>query len=60
MFLTTDRLILRPFEADDLERFAAINADPEVMQFFPAPLTAHETADMALPLPLLKPSMTNS
>ena len=46
MSLTTDRLILRPFEADDLERFAAINADLEVMQFFPAPLTAHETADM--------------
>jgi RimJ/RimL family protein N-acetyltransferase len=46
MFLTTDRLILRPFEVDDLERFAAINADPEVMRFFPAPLTAHETADM--------------
>ena len=46
MFLKTDRLILRPFEADDLECFAAINADLEVMQFFPAPLTAHETADM--------------
>ncbi|MFL3647054.1 MAG: GNAT family N-acetyltransferase; N-acetyltransferase [Cellvibrionales bacterium] len=43
VFLTTDRLTLRPFEADDLKRVAAINADRKVMQFFPAPLTARET-----------------
>jgi len=37
--LTTARLILRPWRAADREPFAALNADPEVMAFFPAPLT---------------------
>jgi ribosomal-protein-alanine N-acetyltransferase len=41
--LTTERLILRPWWDDDLERFAAINADPEVMRFFPAPLSRAES-----------------
>ncbi|MCX5481445.1 GNAT family N-acetyltransferase [Kaistia geumhonensis] len=40
----TDRLILRPWEARDLEPFAALNADPEVMRFFPARFTREETA----------------
>ncbi|HEY8302912.1 MAG TPA: GNAT family N-acetyltransferase [Jatrophihabitans sp.] len=33
--LTTERLILRPWRDSDLEPFAALNADPEVMRFFP-------------------------
>ncbi|MCX5497094.1 GNAT family N-acetyltransferase [Kaistia dalseonensis] len=40
----TERLILRPWERRDLEPFAALNADPEVMQFFPAQFTREETA----------------
>jgi 3-dehydroquinate dehydratase/shikimate dehydrogenase len=34
--LRTDRLILRPWREDDLEPFAALNADPEVMRYFPS------------------------
>lgn len=37
-FLRTDRLLLRPWREADLAPFAAINADPEVMAHFPAPL----------------------
>ncbi len=42
MILHTDRLILRPFRADDLDAYAAMCADPEVMEFLSAtgdPLT---------------------
>lgn len=31
--LTTERLLLRPFRADDIEAYAALCADPEVMRF---------------------------
>lgn len=31
--LTTERLLLRTWRADDLEPFAALNADPEVVEF---------------------------
>ena len=31
--LTTDRLLLRPFRAEDIEAYAAFCADPEVMRF---------------------------
>lgn len=41
--LVTDRLILRPFEPRDLDAFAAINADPVVMEHFPATQSRHET-----------------
>lgn len=37
--LRTDRLLLRPWRAQDREPFAAMNADPEVMEHYPAPLT---------------------
>lgn len=37
--LRTERLVLREWRDEDLEPFAALNADPEVMQYFPAPLT---------------------
>jgi ribosomal-protein-alanine N-acetyltransferase len=36
--LTTDRLVLRGWLERDREPFAAINADPEVMKYMPAPL----------------------
>lgn len=36
--LRTARILLRPWTDDDLEPFARLNADPEVMRHFPAPL----------------------
>lgn len=36
--LRTERLLLRQWRESDLEPFAALNADPEVMRHFPAPL----------------------
>ena len=36
--LRTERLLLRRWRDDDLEPFAALTADPEVMRYFPAPL----------------------
>ena len=41
--LTTARLRLRPWRQDDLAPFAALNADPQVMQFFPKALTRAES-----------------
>lgn len=43
VILQTDRLILRPLRSDDLDAFAAMNADPEVMRYFPACLSRSET-----------------
>jgi len=37
--LRTARLLLRAWREDDLEPFARLNADPRVMEHFPAPLT---------------------
>lgn len=37
--IETERLLMRAWRDDDLEPFAALNADPEVMQYFPGPLT---------------------
>ncbi|HSF98396.1 MAG TPA: GNAT family N-acetyltransferase [Ornithinibacter sp.] len=34
----TERLVLRQWREDDREPFAQLNADPEVMRYFPAPL----------------------
>lgn len=42
--LSTTRLTLRPWTDDDRAPFAAMNADPEVMRYFPAPLTPAESA----------------
>lgn len=36
--LATPRLLLRPWRDGDLAPFAALNADPRVMEYFPAPL----------------------
>ena len=44
--LETDRLILRRWLPDDRAPFARINADPVVMEFFPAPLTATQSDAM--------------
>jgi RimJ/RimL family protein N-acetyltransferase len=44
--LTTDRLLLRGWRDADREPFAALNADPEVMRFFPAPLPRSESDAM--------------
>jgi RimJ/RimL family protein N-acetyltransferase len=41
--LRTDRLLLRPWTDDDLPPFAALNADPVVMEHFPATLTREES-----------------
>lgn len=45
--LTTDRLLLRPWRETDLEPFAAMNADPEVMRFFPRRLDREASDAMA-------------
>jgi len=42
--LVTPRLRLRRWRPDDLEPFAALNADPEVMEHFPSMLSREETA----------------
>ena len=39
----TDRLLLRRFHDEDREPFAAINADPVVMEHFPSTLTRAES-----------------
>jgi ribosomal-protein-alanine N-acetyltransferase len=41
--LTTGRLLLRPWRDDDRAPFAALNADPRVMEFFPAVLARVES-----------------
>ena len=41
--LSTARLVLRPWTAADRGPFAQLNADPAVMEFFPAPLTRAES-----------------
>lgn len=38
-----ERLLLRGWQAADLEPFAAINADPRVTDFLPKPLTRDES-----------------
>jgi RimJ/RimL family protein N-acetyltransferase len=44
--LRTDRLGLRLWKASDVEVFAGINTDPAVMEYFPRPWTAAESAAM--------------
>src|SRR5262249_29163768 len=41
----TKRLLLRNWKDSDLEPFAAMNAHPQVMKFFPSLLTKEETSD---------------
>ena len=45
--LETPRLILRPWQDHDFAVFAQLNADPEVMRHFPAPLSRIESYELA-------------
>lgn len=44
MIIETERLILRPFEPEDLDPCAEMNADPHTMRYFERPLRPEETA----------------
>lgn len=46
MALETERLILRRWQSSDIEPFAALNADPEVMRYFPSVLSLAESKAM--------------
>lgn len=43
----TERLILRQWQVSDLKPFAELNADPDVMRYFPAPLSREESDNLA-------------
>jgi RimJ/RimL family protein N-acetyltransferase len=45
--LRTERLLLRGWRESDLTPFAALNADPEVMRYFPAPMSRAESDALA-------------
>ncbi|MEV7971352.1 GNAT family N-acetyltransferase [Sphaerisporangium sp. NPDC088356] len=45
--LETERLVLRRWREEDLKPFAEMNADPEVMEHFPATLSRAESDAMA-------------
>lgn len=45
--LRTNRLILRTWQPSDREPFAELNADPGVMEHFPAPLTPPQSDRLA-------------
>lgn len=45
--LKTKRLIMRQWKQSDFEKFAKLNADEEVMEFFPKTLTASESNILA-------------
>jgi RimJ/RimL family protein N-acetyltransferase len=45
--LRTKRLLLRPWREQDREPFAALNADPLVMEWFPAPMAPAESNAVA-------------
>ena len=47
MKIKTKRLILRPWQEEDFEAFADLNADPKVMEYFPSPLSRKESDDLA-------------
>ncbi len=41
--IATKRLILRQWQNSDRQHFAEMNADTDVMRYFPAPLTQKES-----------------
>ena len=43
IYIETERLILRQWKAEDKEPFAKLNADAEVMRYFPETLTKNES-----------------
>ena len=48
--LRTDRLLLRPWREEDRAPFAALNADPRVMEHFPGVLTREQSDALAAAL----------
>ncbi|MFI7061222.1 GNAT family N-acetyltransferase [Kribbella sp. NPDC050124] len=44
---TTERLVLRPFRDEDLDPWAALNTDPQVMQYLGKPLSRDESDRIA-------------
>ena len=44
--IETERLLLRRWRADDREAFAALNTDPQVLEFLPRALTRAESGAM--------------
>jgi len=45
--LQTERLLLRQWKEEDLAPFAKMNADPEVMKYYPSTLTTNESNQLA-------------
>lgn len=45
--IKTERLLLRPWNKEDLEPLAAMNGDPRVMQYFSS-LTSHEECEASI------------
>lgn len=45
--LTTSRLLLRTWREDDLAPYAAMNADPEVVEYLGGPLTREDSDEIA-------------
>jgi RimJ/RimL family protein N-acetyltransferase len=45
--IKTERLLLRPWREQDREPFAAMNADPAVMEYFPATLSREKSDALA-------------
>lgn len=43
VYIETERLILRSWKDSDKAAFAEMNSNPEVMKYFPAPLSAEES-----------------
>lgn len=46
--MRTARLLLRRWHEEDLDPFAALNADPEAMRYFPSPMTREQSDALAL------------
>ncbi|HEY4832552.1 MAG TPA: GNAT family N-acetyltransferase [Waddliaceae bacterium] len=45
--IKTERLILRPWQQEDLELFAQLNSDARVMEYFPSTLNKQESDNLA-------------
>jgi 3-dehydroquinate dehydratase/shikimate dehydrogenase len=46
--IKTPRLILRPWQEEDLHPFALMNGDPRVMEYFPSILSREESDQLAM------------
>jgi RimJ/RimL family protein N-acetyltransferase len=44
--IRTERLLLRRWRSEDSEPFARLNADPQVMEYFPATLSREQSDDL--------------